>query len=148
MEYTIRQAVPSDMDNVLALVQEFHTESLNDFGMSCNEEKSKALMPQVMRSMIVLEVEGKLVGLIAGLIVEALTGIGLTFQEIMWYVSKKHRRYGIKLYRELERYCLQWGVNSIVMANMGDKRDESFHKFYLKEGFRHIETQYMKKIGG
>jgi len=67
-------------------------------------------------------------------------------QEIIWYVSKKHRRQGINLYRAFEHMSLKRGMKHIVMVNMGNFKNDAFKKFYESEGFDLLETQYIKKL--
>lgn len=103
-------------------------------------------MPELVPSSLVLEIGNKIVGVIAGKIVNHIVNKEPLFQEVIWYVSKEHRRYGIKLYRGLEEYCHDNSIHQIVMVNMGNLKNSSFEKFYKSEGYELLETQYIKTL--
>ena len=145
-KYIVRPVIMNDLPAILDLLHEFHEETLDDFGMFCNDDITKELMPKLVPTSLALIQEDKVVGILSGIITNYVLSDRKCFQELVWYVSKKHRRYGIKLYRALDQFSKSLGAKYVIMANMGEERDESFHKFYLKEGFRHLETQYIKNL--
>jgi len=146
MEYTIRQTVIEDLPGILELVHEFHDESLNDLGVVCDDAVAKELMPKMIKTSIVLEIEGKIVGVIAGFVTSHIVSKEPLMQETIWFVAKEHRKHGIKLYRGFENMCRVMGMKHLVMGNMSGKRDEVFERFYLKRGFKLSEVQYIKRL--
>jgi len=146
MKYFIRQTKHKDLPAILELVKEFHAETLNEFGVFCNEEVAQELMPKLIDTSLVLIVDDKLVGVIAGFITNHIVSKEPLFQEVMWYVSKEHRRYGIRLYLELEKWCKGKSIKQMVMVNMGGIKDNIFKKFYESQGYRLLETQYIKNL--
>ena len=148
MNYIIRQTKHKDLPAILELIKEFHAETLNEFGLDCNEEVAQELMPKLIDTSLVLIVDDKLVGVIAGFITNHIVSKEPLFQEVIWYISKEHRRYGIRLYLELEKWCKDKGIKQIVMGNMGGDKDDTFKKLYKRLGYKLFEVQYIKTLEG
>lgn len=146
MNYLIREATVDDIPRALELVHEFHDEALNKMSMICNDDVAKELMPKLVDTTLVLEIDGLVVGLITGFITNYFIGIEPLFQELMWFVSKKYRRYGIKLLEALENKCRNAGIKQIVMVHMGDRKVDKFEKVFLAKGFQVQEIQYLKNL--
>ena len=146
MEHTIRQTTQADLPAILELIHEFHDETLNAFGVVCIDSVANELMPKMVDTSLILVNEDKIVGVIAGLVTSHVVSKEPLMQEIIWYVSKKHRRQGINLYRAFEHMSLKRGMKHIVMVNMGNFKNDVFKKFYESEGFDLLETQYIKKL--
>ena len=147
MNYTIRKTKETDLPSILDLISAFHKEKLNDFGVYCDDIVAKELMPKLIPTSLVLEIDNKILGVIAGIVTSHIVSSDPLMQEVIWYVSKDYRRYGIRLYKEFEKWCTEIGMKHLVMVNMGG-RDSTFKKFYENKGFRLLETQYIKALGG
>lgn len=146
MEYKIRQATREDIPKALELVHEFQKESLETFGVFCDDDTMAELMPKLVETTLVLEIDGVLRGLLAGAIGTHMLNKKPVFQEIMWYVSKKYRRYGIKLFRELEKWCLEKGIDQIVMVCLGNRTEQALDKLYKSFDYKVLETHYLKQL--
>ena len=146
MNYIIREATVDDIPRALELVHEFHEEALNKMSMICNDDVAKELMPKLVDTTLVLEIDGLVVGLITGFITNYFIGIEPLFQELMWFVSKKYRRYGIKLLEALENKCRNAGIKQIVAGYMGDRKVKSFDKLFTAKGYQLQEVQYLKNL--
>lgn len=146
MEHTIRQTQQSDLPGILELIHEFHEESLNEFGVTCVDGVANELMPKMVETSMVLEHENEIVGVIAGFITSHIVSKEPLMQEVIWFVSKKHRRNGIKLYRAFEHMCEKMGIKQLVMVNMGNTDNDMFERFYESEGFNLLEMQYIKNL--
>ena len=143
----IRWAQVSDIDNAIELMQEFQDESLGEYGLEIKVEQAKELLKKYVDTSLVAIRDNKIVGVIAGTITDYPLG-GKIFQEIVWYVSKKHRVCGLLLFRELEEYCKKIGVSHIVMVHMANLKSQKLGKFYQRIGFKPLEIQYIKTVGG
>ena len=148
MEYEIRPATQADIPEALELIHEFHEEALNAYGMFCDDEVASELMPKMVNTTLVMVMGGKIVGLISGYITASILSKQPLFQEMMWFVSKKHRRYGIKLMDALEEACRKAGIKNIVAGYMGDRKIGAFEKLYKDRGYRLLEVQYVKTLEG
>jgi len=103
-------------------------------------------MPKLVDTTLVLEVDGLVVGLITGFITNYFVGVEPLFQELMWFVSKKYRRYGIKLLDALENKCRNAGIKQIVAGYMGDRKVKSFDRLFTSKGYQLQEVQYLKNL--
>ena len=142
----IRLARESDIEKSIDLIKEFHQESLKEYGFQVDPEKAKLLFKQYVATSLVIDLEDKIVGVISGTINTFPTDGSKVFQEVVWYVSKKYRKYGVLLLKKLEDYCQEQGVTHIVMANMANLKAEKLAKFYKRLGFKELEVHYIKKI--
>lgn len=148
MAYDIRQTKQTDLPQILDLIHEFHDESLNSLGVTCDDNVASELMPKLVDTSMVLLVGDKVVGVIAGFVTHHVVNKEPLMQEVLWYVSKTHRRKGIILYREFEYLCKQRGMKHLVMVNMNNGKNDMFKRFYESEGFELLETQYIKNMEG
>jgi len=144
MEYIIRLATEEDTPAILELVKEFHDEIANAFGVECDDKMVSERVP-LMTTML-LEEDKKIVGLISGLKTTHIVGIEPLMLEVLWYVSSKHRKKGIELYKGFVQLCKDMGMKQIIMSNMGNSKMEIFERFYLSEGYKLLEVQYIKNL--
>ena len=141
----IRRTKQADLPEILKLVKEFHLESLNKYDLFLNEEVINKIMPAMVETSFVLEVNGEIKGVIAGFFDTHILDNEKLFHEVIWYVSKEYRGRGAGLLSEMEQYCRDKGVKYFVMINMGDS-DKVFSKFYKSQGFKKLETQWIKTL--
>lgn len=70
----------------------------------------------------------------------------LTLIEMFWYVNPKHRRYGTLLYNAMENYFYnEANLHKFVMIHMESSMPEKLKEFYVKKGFKLLETQWIKE---
>lgn len=144
----IRLTTVDDIPQVAELIEEFHAETINAFGLFSSESKIREISAQLMGSSFVLLDEEKIVGAMVGFVTTYAASPQRIYQEIMWYVPKEYRKHGVKLLDHLEQWCKDQGIDFIVMANLGENRSEIFRRFYLRRGYRVAETHYVRKISG
>jgi len=142
----VRLAKESDLPDALSLVHEFQKEGLDEFGLFCDDEKAKIIMCSNIEHSLVLENDGKVIGCLGGFITQGIVSTDLVYQELIWYVSKKYRLWGLKLLRELENKCRQWGIKKILMIHMGNLNAEKMKHFYENLGYKFLEAHYIKDI--
>ena len=95
-----------------------------------------------------LSCDGVIVGGIGGIIAPDLHSGKATLIELFWYVSPAHRKHGLKLFNEMEKYAndhnLRW-----AMIHMENSMPDKLKEFYRKQGFRLLETHWIRDpIGG
>lgn len=146
MKYKIRQATEEDIPKAFDLVHEFQKESMDDFGFSCDDSYLLDLMPKLVMTTLILEIDGEVRGLLTGVISNYVGNREPVYQEIMWFVSKKYRKYGIKLLQYLEKWCKERNINQIIMVCLGNHTEQALDKLYKSFGYRTLEVQYIKQL--
>jgi len=148
MEYEIRRTKIEDLPQILDLIHEFHAESIDGFGIFCNDKIINELMPKLVDTSLVMEIDGQIKGVIAGFIADHIVNGDKFFHEVIWYVSKEYRKYGLKLLIEAENFCKEMGIKQIMMAHMGVDKENAFRKLYLAKGYTLLSVQYIKTLEG
>jgi len=143
---TIRQYAGDDFMDVSRLLQEFHKEALEEYGLDCESHQIEKAINENKSEVLVLEMDGKVVGLIAGTIIDYPLQKAKIFQELIWYVSKSYRKYGISLLKELEKRCKERGIYTVIMVAMGNSMAAKLDRLYRITGYKLLETHYIKVI--
>ena len=142
----IRLATEKDIDKSIGLIKEFQEESLYEYGFEIKPEQAKELFKKYVDTTLVIEKDNRIVGLISGTIITLPADGSKVFQEVIWYVSKKYRRYGIALLKKVEEYCLKCGISKVIMIHMANSKADKLEKFYESIGFKKLETHYIKTV--
>ncbi|MFH1640601.1 MAG: GNAT family N-acetyltransferase [Candidatus Omnitrophota bacterium] len=143
---TIRQCAPDDKEDIAELLKEFHEEALKEYGLKFEGTEVYKAIEDNRENAMVLEVNNRIIGVIAGKIVEYPLQKTKLFQEIVWFVSKNYRLHGIRLLKEMENRCKAQGIGMMIMVAMGNSMTEKLDKFYKRIGYRLLETHYLKAI--
>ena len=144
----VRQATIKDLPGILELLREFHKESLDAFGFSVDEAVTTILINKFYITSFVLETEGKIVGVLGGQVVTYPLNNELLYQEMVWFVNKKYRMHGIRLFKKLEEYCHANGIKKIGIALMVNSKADKLEKFYERMGFEYLEKHFIKSLNG
>ena len=134
--------------DITRLCAAFSEESLNEYGLAVGEERL-AKWTELLKTNLVsffLLVDGKVVGLIAGMKVNNLTNGKIGLQELIWYVDKPYRSRGMKLLKYFEEAAKVMGAAHIVMALMCNSKAEKLGRLYERQGYKPFEIQYMKEV--
>ncbi len=142
----IRKARVDDIINCLELLKEFQRESLGEYGFEVDIEQAQELVRQYVETSFIVELGGKIVGLLAGFITIFPLDNSRIFHEIAWYVSKPHRMTGVKLLKYVEDYCRKENIQHIVMVHMANLKSKKLGDFYTRMGYRALETHYIKPV--
>jgi len=145
MDYTIRRTTDEDLPRILELVHEFHAEGLDKYGLFCDDDIANKIMPKMVETSLVMMAEDKVVGVIAGFVTNHIVSNKRLFQEVVWFISKKYRKYGARLLKRMETFCKELECEHMVMVNMGG-RSEAFERFYTKNGYKLLEVQFIKQL--
>ena len=142
----IRQCTVADFSQIEVLIEEFMNEALKDFGAKIERQGIKQTFNEVMDSCLVLEHENKIIGVLAGKVVnEPMSNVKI-FQEVVWYVTKAHRKYGLLLLKKMENWCRSKGIMAMIMVRLGNSMPEKLARFYERIGYRHLECHYIKRL--
>lgn len=148
--YQIREAQRDDIPAVLELIHEFQKESLDSYSLFCNDAKAVELMKAVYNNALVMEytedamIEGKIVGVIAGIIGASMVSTDPVMQELIFFISKEHRKYGTELLKRFEEMASDRGCKHVLMVFMGELRRAVMERYYRQQGYRLLECQYIK----
>jgi len=147
----VRKAEIKDKTSIIELSIQFYKESLRSYGLAFNFSTLDKLVEEFINNKIVIvsEVNGKVVGVIAGFVSSSMFDsqqkIG---QEIIWYIDKEYRKgsIGIRLLKEFEKQCKLNGANLMVMVYMGNLNNELLDRFYKMNNYRLLENQFIKGV--
>jgi GNAT superfamily N-acetyltransferase len=142
----IRACKNEDVPACLELVKEFHEEVINDFGFGFDPVHSVTFALSQVAGCFVAELDGKIIGLIAGAVLTYPISGEKMYMESIWYVRKEHRRHGLKLLRRLEEWCREQGIKNVVMALMCSDKMKKLEDFYKACGYRPFEMQWVKNL--
>ena len=142
----IRKARAEDVPACMDLVKEFHEEVINDFGFGFDPIRGIGFAVAQVEGCFVAELNGGIIGLIAGQVLTYPVSGQKMFMESIWYVKKEHRRIGLRLLRRLEDWCREQGIPHIVMALMCSDKGKKIGEFYERCGYRPFEMQYVKNL--
>lgn len=144
----VRLATKADLPGILELLKEFHAESLDLYKLGLDEKVTEILMNKLYETSFVLEMEGKIVGVLGGMIANYPLNGELLYQELVWFVNKKYRLHGIRLFRKLEEYCHTNKIKKIGVALMANSKAKKLETFYERMGFEYLEKHYIKNLEG
>ena len=143
---TIRLACKEDFERCTELIEEFCSETLEAFGFSFDKASVLSMATTHIDTTWVLVQDGILTGFLCGMIVDNLIDGRQVFQEIAWFVSQRHRRYGLRLLHRVESELKLMGINKFIMVHMADEKAAKIGALYKRCGFRPLETQYIKEL--
>ena len=142
----IREAVKDDVEQILDLVHEFQKESIDKYNVFCDDKIAREYISNNLKAALVMLKDNKIIGLIAGTIVNYPLNLKPMYQETMWFMTKEYRKYGVKLLKELERRLKLANINQMVIAHMSNCKSEKLERFYNRCGFELMEMQYFKTL--
>ena len=132
--------------DIIRLCAAFSDESLKEYGLEVTNDRLGQMILLCKDISFFLLVDGQVVGLIAGMMVNNLTNGKKALQEIIWFVDKKFRSRGTLLLSYFEEAARNLGASQIVMALMCNSKAEALGRFYESIGYKPFEVQYMKEI--
>lgn len=146
MMQMVRQATEQDIDAIRELIELFHAESLDSFGLYCDVSTTVVAIKANLATGFVLEDDGEIIGVLGGVIGSAISSVGKVYQELVWYVKPDRRRYGCLLLDYVEKWCKENGIQKILMVHMGNFKKDTMEKYYLRRGYKFLEAHYIKEI--
>ena len=115
---------------------------------SIQKEGKEYFIDRINNNLIfVAEINGKIVGYLAGNILEEISYSVETFAELdNMYIDTNYRGYGIgsKLINEFKNYCKNIGIENIKVTAYSENKQAI--NFYMKNGFQDYNTTLIFKI--
>lgn len=132
---------------VYEMLKQFHKNSLDEYGLELEYKDIEALEETQGDTTFILLDQGEVIGILAGQIVTQPMADKKVYQESIWYVDENSRKYGVKLIRHLEDWCVENGIKQIVMAFMHNSMGVKLFDFYERMGYKPMETHLIKDVG-
>lgn len=142
----VRQARYEDIEGVLKLVREFQKEGLDEFKLYSDEAKTKLVIRSNIEHSLVMEKDGEIIGCLGGQITTSIASTDKVWEELLWFVTQKYRLHGVKLLKELERKCREWGIKQVLMVHLGNLNADKMKRFYKKRDYKFLEAHYIKTL--
>ena len=142
----IRLGRPEDYPAAMELIAEFAEESLSEYGVYLESEMLQKTFDAVYKTSFCAVVDGRVIGVLAGQVVTDNCSSLLVYQEIVWYVNKRYRKYGLRLRKHVEDWCREQKINRMIMSAMHNSKTEKLFSFYERLGFRPQETKFVKEL--
>lgn len=147
-ESKIRPATPDDVFDILILAKEFSKEAPQSHKWS--KTKTEAFLFSALQSdtmtILVLEVNGDIVGAIVAVVTEMYMSHTTIASELAWFVSKEYRGKpsSLKLVFAYE----DWAKSKYAQViGMGDIEGiANLEKLYTRMGYKKSESVYMKEL--
>lgn len=143
-----RLATAEDLPAMQACAQEFYAAS--EFLVQFDIERFRLVWLHMFElgcgAIFLHEKDGKIQGAIGGIVHQDLYGHDMIAEEFFWFIRPEARGAGIRLYRQFEDWARSRGAVRIQMVHLLDLMPEKVATFYLRSGFRPIETRYSKNL--
>lgn len=141
----IRSMLQEDFEKGVYLISEFYDDSLGEYCPTFELDRLYDVFMEIISTSFVLETdEGEIVGILMGRVIIDLCGSDLVYDEVVWFVTKKYRKYGIKLLKHVQKWCRENGIDRMTMSCMHNSKTETLFKFYERMGFRPVETKFVR----
>lgn len=85
-------------------------------------------------------------GVLAGIEIQGLLNRKKVFQEIIWYINKPFRRYGVALLKKAQEILKAEGFNTIIMAVLENSKTEKIKRLYERMGFINFESHWIRSL--
>jgi len=131
---------------IIKLCAAFSRDSLAEYGLSVSEDRLNEMREVCRDSAFFLVVEGKPVGLIAGMWVNNLTNGKLALQEVIWYVYKEYRGQSKILLTMFEGMAKAMGASHVIVGLLANSFADKVGRLYERMGYEKFEVQYMKSL--
>jgi len=134
------------LTELVGLIKKFDKEAISEYGMEMSESAVTDMFFNCKQHGLSLVIDGIARGVIAGLITTPFHSKEKVWQEIIWYVEEPYRKYGVKLYKAMEKKLADEGISKMVMVLMHNSKKEKLEDFYKSLGYRPMEYQFIKEI--
>lgn len=142
----IRRFENEDFNACHRLAEEFEAESLAEYGARVTPASTRKLFDRVKDTSFMLFVDDEPAGMLAGAVLESALSGDKVYKEVVWFVSKEYRRYGLKLRQHVEKWCCANDIDRLMMAMMHNSKTKKLEALYKRLGFRPMETRFIKRL--
>lgn len=132
--------------DVVVLIENFYTEVLYAYQSATVTEALNSAIEKNKEYAYLLIVDGKCEGVIAGMAVYSPLNNTKVYQEMIWYVNKPFRKYGVFLLNKVMEILKVEGFVSVVMSLMVNSKTDKIARLYERMGFNKFELHFLKNI--
>jgi GNAT superfamily N-acetyltransferase len=145
---TIRQATVADLDALLDMSRQFAAEAAYRTVIGYAPDHLRQVIPMFLElgAVFVADVDGALVGMLAGVIAPHVLSGERTAEELAWWVAPAHRgrSIGPRLLKAAEVWIAQQDVRLFKLAvPIGQPRLAAFLK---RRGYVSLETVFVRRL--
>ena len=133
-------------EDVSRLVQAFMDESLYEYGLTFNQDALNKQIAELKDQAFVLVIDDKCQGIMAGKEVYTPTGADKVWHEVIWYVDRDHRKYGLRLLEAAKAILKAEGFTALVMVYMHNSKSDKLRRLYERLGMKAMETNYIGRL--
>ena len=133
-------------NDVVEIVSNFYDEAIKYYDVGLTKEVLFETIKALKGSAFLLIVDGKCQGLLAGMEAPSMLNDKRKYQEVIWYVNKPFRRYGIGLLNKVQELLKAQGFSTMIMAVLEASKTRKLKRFYERMGYKKFETHYIKEI--
>ena len=144
----IRFAEEKDLEAIYELYKHYTGDNIKQYNVILNKEKiTENIRSFVMNKCgLVAEVNGEIVGGLAGIITPCLFTNDVMFMSMFLYFPEKHRKYVVTFIKGVEEILERTNVTRLVVANPAFENADKMDRFYTMLGFQKLETHYVKAV--
>jgi|SRR3990167_3248409 len=133
--------------DVVKLIENFHEEALKEYDEAIDYHAIvRTIQSADHGNSFLLIVDGSCQGILSGTCLVSPASGKQIFQEVIWYVNKAFRRYGVWLLREVEKILKSKGVSIIIMAVLENSKAEKLKSFYQRLGYKPMESHFVRTL--
>lgn len=128
------------------LIQCFQNESLKEYGVEIDSTVLLNEIDKLRDQFFLLIIDGKCEGMIAGKEVKTPLNPIPIWYEVIWYVSEKYRKYGVRLLKHARKILKEEGYKQMVMVCMHNSKALKLFKLYNKMGYKTMEHHFIGEL--
>jgi hypothetical protein len=141
-------------EDVKRLVAEFHKEALNGYGLVFDKLaldntlemlKQQAFLGSYTLGYLAI-IDGKAEGILAGKEVKIPASSVRVWHEMIWFMSEKFRKFGVKLFKDTRKMLKAQGFDAMVMVHMHTPNGGQISRLYERLGLVPMETNYIGRL--
>jgi len=133
--------------SVARLIENFHAEAVAEYDDTITPEAvTQTIEAADKNNLFLLIVDGICQGILYGIRSTSPVSGKEIFQEIIWYVNKPFRKYGVRLLKDVEKILKSNGVSIMIMVALENSKADKLKSFYPRLGYRAMETHFVRSL--
>ena len=140
--------------DVYRLINEFYQESLKEYDVKFEQGVLESTIAEMKAQCtgngytggFLAIIDGKVEGLIAGKEVKTPWSDDRIWHEVVWFMTERYRRYGVKLLKLAREKLKAEGFAAMVMVHMHNSKPDKLARLYDRLGFKPMETNYIGRL--
>lgn len=132
--------------DIIEVIRNFYEEAIKEYSAAIDADKLNQTIEQYKDNAFLLIINGKCEGVLAGMAITSPLNHKLVYQEIIWYVNKDHRKYGIFLLHKVEQELKARGFTQLIMACVFNSKTDKLFSLYERMGFKPFEAHFLKTL--